>query len=35
MPFKSKKQRAYLFAKKPAVAKKFAKHGKKARKKKR
>jgi len=29
MPFKSEKQRKYLYAKKPSVAKKFAKHGKK------
>lgn len=28
MPFKSAKQRKYLYAKKPAVAKKFAKHSK-------
>lgn len=27
MPFKSSKQRAYLFAKKPEVAEKFAEHG--------
>ena len=26
MPFKSEAQRAYLYAKKPAVAKEFAKH---------
>lgn len=26
MPFKSKAQRAYLFAKHPSIAKKFAKH---------
>jgi|TARA_X000001382_G_scaffold61268_1_gene42194 hypothetical protein len=26
MPFKSEKQRKYLYAKKPKVAKKFAKH---------
>jgi len=29
MPFKSEKQRKYLFANKPKVAKKFAKHSKK------
>lgn len=28
MPFKSEKQRKYLYAKLPKVAKKFAKHGK-------
>lgn len=28
MPFKSAKQRAYLYAKKPAVARKYAAHGK-------
>jgi len=28
MPFKSEKQRRYLYANKPAVAKKFAEHGK-------
>lgn len=27
MPFKSKKQRSFLYVKKPAVAKKFAAHG--------
>lgn len=27
MPFKSSKQRAYLFARKPEVAEKFAEHG--------
>jgi hypothetical protein len=26
VPFKSQKQRAYLYAKKPKVAKKFAEH---------
>jgi len=29
MPFKSEKQRKYLFKNKPKVAKKFAKHSKK------
>jgi len=28
MPFKSEKQRRYLYAKKPKVAKKFAQHSK-------
>jgi hypothetical protein len=28
MPFKSEKQRKYLYAKKPEVAKKFAEHSK-------
>ena len=32
MPFKSEKQRKYLYAKKPKVAKKFAEHSKKKRK---
>jgi len=32
MPFKSEKQRKYLYAKKPAVAKKFASDSKKKRK---
>jgi hypothetical protein len=27
MPFESEKQRRFLYAKKPAVAQKFAKHG--------
>ena len=31
MPFKSDKQRRYLYAKKPKVAKQFAKHGKRKR----
>lgn len=31
-PFKSTKQRKYLFAKKPSVAKKLAKHPKKGKK---
>jgi hypothetical protein len=31
MPFKSEKQRKYLFAKKPEVAKKFAAHSPKSR----
>jgi hypothetical protein len=35
MPYKSNKQRRFLFAKKPAVAKKFAKHGKSKQKRKR
>tara|TARA_R100000664_G_C2725317_1_gene117448 strand:+ start:562 stop:681 length:120 start_codon:yes stop_codon:yes gene_type:complete len=30
MPFKSKKQQAYLYANKPKVAEKFAKHSKSA-----
>jgi len=34
MPFKSDKQRKFLFAKKPAVAAKFAKHKKKKKKRK-
>jgi hypothetical protein len=34
MPFKSDKQRKYLYKNKPAVAKKFAKHSKKKGKKK-
>ena len=29
MPFKSERQRKYLYANKPKVAKKFAKHSKK------
>jgi hypothetical protein len=29
MPFKSQKQRAFLFAKKPEIAKEFAEHTKK------
>lgn len=33
MPFKSQKQRKYLYAKKPAVAKKYAEHSGKKRKK--
>ena len=28
MPFKSQKQKAYLYSQKPEVAKKFAKHAK-------
>lgn len=32
MPFKSEKQRKYLYAKKPKVAKKFSEHSKKKRK---
>jgi hypothetical protein len=32
MPFKSDKQRKYLYAKKPKVAKKYAKHSKKGKK---
>lgn len=35
MPFKSARQRRFLYAKKPAVAKKFAAHGKKKKKSKR
>lgn len=31
MPFKSEKQRKYLWSQKPEVAKKFASHGKKPR----
>ena len=27
MPFKSEKQRKYLYAKKPAAAKRYAEHG--------
>ena len=34
MPFKSAKQRRYLYSQKPEVAKKFAKHGKRKRKRK-
>ena len=34
MPFKSEKQRKYLYANKPEVAEKFAKHSKKKKKKK-
>jgi hypothetical protein len=33
MPFKSSKQRAYLFSQKPDVAKKYSEHGKKSKKK--
>lgn len=33
MPFRSARQRRYLFAKKPTVAKKFAAHAKRKRKK--
>lgn len=33
MPFKSEKQRKYLYAKKPAVAKRYAEHSSKKRKK--
>lgn len=29
MPFKSARQRRYLWAKKPSVARKFARHGRK------
>ena len=34
IPFKSEKQQKFLYAKKPAVAKKFAEHSKKGKKKK-
>ena len=34
MPFKSEKQRKYLYANKPEVAEKFAKHSKKKKRKK-
>ena len=34
MPFKSEKQRKYLYANKPKVAEKFAKHSKKKKRKK-